>query len=197
MRTSRSAPTILALVAGLAVTLLGCSRGTPTTAPTIATTSGPTVAAASPSTAAGTSMQPSAPVAPIADGTYQSGTNLVSDVLARIKADNTLTASQKAHYEQGFTGHHSDVVRLDLHAGVFIESDALDGAPMSVGAKAAYAFPDSHTLVIQEDCCGLSTFTVTPQPNGFSLAYKAGAPNAGEDVVGRWLYGASPFTLVP
>jgi hypothetical protein len=193
MRTIRAVATEIAVTLALTTTLFGCSRGGPTAAPTVAPA---TVSPATPTpiiTAAATA----AAGAPIPDGTYQSGANMVSDVLAMITKDTRLTASQKADYQQGFSGHTSDVVRLDLHAGVFTESDSMDGAGFQVGARATYAFPDARTLVIQEDCCGLSTFTITPQPNGFSLTYKTGAPNAGEDVIGEWLYGSHPFTLVP
>lgn len=195
MRTGRSATAILALAAGLALSLLGCSATTPAAAPTAAA---PTTAAIATVTAIPGIPTPAATAAnPIADGTYVSGPIAVADVVARIKADTTLSAAQRATYLQEFSGLKTDIVELDFHAGRFTESDALDGAPRQVGARATYAFPDSHTLVIQEDCCGLSTFTITTQPNGFSLMYKAGSPNAGEDVVGEWLYQTSPFTLVP
>ena len=172
-------------IAGLAIVLAACSGGgqVPTaTAPTV--TPSPSVVV-------------SAAADPIPSGTYVSQTIPVADVIALIKADTTLGAAQQATSLQEFNGHQTDIVTLDFQHGLFTESDAIDGGEKTVGAQASYAFPDSHTLVIQEQCCGLSTFTITSQPGGFSLKYKVGAPNAGEDVVGQWLYETSPFTLVP
>lgn len=194
MRTYRPALTILAVSASLTLTLFGCSSGAPTAAPTAAppssvATVGPAIITAAPTTTTSSS--------PIADGTYQSAPIDVAGAIARIKADKTLSSDDRTAFLEYFGGHQTLVVTLDLEAGQYTQSAGFDGAHPEVGSRATYAFPDASTLVLQEDCCGLSTLTITPRSNGFSLAYKAGAPNAAEDIGGEILLETQPFTLVP
>lgn len=193
MRYGRSARMASTVIVGLALLLAACSAGGAPTA---------TPGTAAPSTAVMPSLiGPTPPPAsrdPIAEGTYRSQPIPVTLIVARINADTTLTDTQRTAALQGFSGHTTQTITLDFRAGQFTESEAFDGAPSEVGARATYAFPDDHTLVIQETCCGLSTFTITPTPGGFSLMYKAGAPNAGEDAIGRAaIYEIGPFTRVP
>jgi hypothetical protein len=184
----------VAWIAGLAMFVAACSSGlAPTGAPT--TTTSPSVATSSPTASA--SLTPSIAAGPIAEGTYVSGATAVASIIDRINADTKLTAAQKAAYIAGFAGHKTQTVSLDFHAGQFTESDAFDGAALAVGARATYAFPDNHTLVIQEQGPGISTFDVTTSANGFALKYRVGAPNAGEDILGQAIYESSPFTAVP
>ena len=193
MRIRRSARMASTAIVGLALLLAGCSAGgAPTAAPGTAAPSAAVTPSLTGSTAAPTSRDP------IAEGTYTSQPIAVTLIVARINADTTLTAAQRAFDLQGFSGHTTQTVTLDFRGGQFTESEAFDGAPFEVGARASYAFPDDHTLVIQETCCGISTFTITPAPGGFSLMYKVGAPNAGEDAIGRAaIYEIGTFTRVP
>jgi hypothetical protein len=65
-----------------------------------------------------------------------------------------------------------------------------------VGSRATYAFPDDHTIVLQESCCGLTTFEVTLVPGGFRL--KAPPQTKEEDkMVGAILFETGAFTRVP
>ena len=172
------------------------ASSTATTGASAAPPSAQPSALVSPATTPVASPEPSM-VNPIADGIYRTGTIQVSAIIARIDADATLTKDQKAGYISGFTGHKTEAFSIEFGAGAFTEADSLDGSPFQTGATATFAFPDRQTLVIQEDCCGLSTFVVTVQAHGFALKYKAGAPNAGEDIIGQAIYETSPFTLVP
>jgi hypothetical protein len=204
LKTRRSS--ILGSVATLVLILAGCSNGTAAGTAGAATTNAPPASVAVPApTVAGsagisgssaTAAAASVAVAPIPDGTYRTKAIPVAVIVARIKTDTSLTADETANL-QGFAGHKTDTIEIDLQSGQFTESDSLDGAPFEVGARATYAFPDDHTLVIQEQGPGLSTFVITPTSGGFSLKYKAGAPNTGEDIIGQAIYESSPFTLVP
>jgi hypothetical protein len=185
---------MLGPIASLVMVLAACSSGPAATAPP-ATATSPSVSTGSPTATA--SLTPSTPAGPIAEGTYVSGAVTVASIIDRINADTKLTAAQKAAYIAGFADHKTQTASLDFRGGHFTESEAFDGGSFEVGARAAYAFPDDHTLVIQEQCCGISTFDVTTSPNGFTLKYRVGAPNAGEDILGQVLYESSPFTAVP
>jgi hypothetical protein len=149
------------------------------------------------------SVAPSAAPSPsavraIPDGKYLSDAVDVSHIIARINADMKLTAAQRAHAISGFSGHKTQRISLDLHGGTFTEFEAFDGAPFEVGARATYAFPDGHTLVIQEQCCGVTTFDVTPAQHGFSLRYRTYIAKDEEDaLIGKIVYESSPFTSVP
>jgi hypothetical protein len=185
---------VLGPIAGLAMFLAACSSG-PAATGAPPTSTPPSVAIGSPTATA--SLTPSTPPGPIAEGTYVSGAVAVASIIDLINADTKLTAAQKATTSAGFAGHKTQTVSLDFHGGQFTESDSFDGAPFEVSARATYAFPDDHTLVIQEQCCGLSTFDLTTSPNGFALKYRVGAPNAGETILGQAIYESSPFTAVP
>jgi len=191
---TRSSGTLgLALLAALAIILAACSAGPSLTQ---APSSTPGLTAGATATATSSAL-PSVAAGPIAEGTYRSETVAVATIIAKINADTTLTAAQKTAAIQGFSGHQTSVVSLDFHNGQFTESSSFDGAPLEVGARATYAFPDDHTLVIQEACCGISTFDLTTGPSSFMLKYRANALNAGEDIIGQTIYELSPFTLVP
>jgi hypothetical protein len=190
---------MLGPIASLALVLAACSSGLATTAPPTTT---PPTTTASPSAVIGSptptaSLAPSTPAGPIAEGTYVSSAVTVATIIARINADTKLTAAQKATDIEAFAGHKTQTASLDFHGGRFTESDSFDGAPLQVDVRAIYAFPDDHTLVIQEQGPGVSTFDVTTSPNGFTLKYRVGAPNAGEDILGQVLYESTPFTPVP
>jgi hypothetical protein len=126
----------------------------------------------------------------------------VAAVNALINADSKLTAAEKKEiikdsFELGL--HKTFTVTLDFHKGQYTQRAGFDGAAGEVGSRATYAFPDDHTLVIEEPCCGISTFDVTPMPEGFSLKVRSGSNLATEKdkVIGHILFEVSPFTVVP
>jgi len=89
----------------------------------------------------------------------------VAAVNALINADTKLTAAEKTDiienaFELGL--HKTFIVTLEFSHGQYTEYQGFDGATGEVGSRATYAFPDDHTLVIEEPCCGISTFDVTP-----------------------------------
>jgi hypothetical protein len=195
MATRSSRAVRLGLLAAFAMTLGACSASPAlSTAPTIAAQ--PTVLATPTATS---SPMPSATTGPIAEGRYRSQTVSVAVIIAEVNSDRTLTAPEKAYAieQQGFADHKTRAVEMNFRNGQLTVTESFDGGPFNVGARATYAFPDSHTLVIQETCCGISTFDLTPGANSFTLKYRAGAPNAGEDIVGQTVYELSPFTLEP
>lgn len=191
----------LGSIAALAMMLAGCSSVPgATSAPTITATA----PSASPSTEAPTPSAspvkaPSGSAPPIADGTYATAPLEVAAINARIKADKELTAAEKADiikaYEVG--AHKTYTVTLDFHDGQYTQSQAFDGAAGEVGSRATYAFPDDHTLVIEEACCGITTFEVTPDQDGFSLKRTSQPPDDVDSLIGRILFESSPFTPVP
>jgi hypothetical protein len=183
------------LVVAVAVAVAACTGGpavsssSPTPTATILATTSP--ASASPAGSA------EAPLIP--DGTYAGPVQQVADLIAMINADTKLSQAQKTEVTNTFfelPGHTTFAVTLDLHAGSWTESQAVDGHSV-VGSRANYAFPDDHTVVLQESCCGLTTFGVTRTQGGFSL--KVLAPPAAEEdkVVSRVLFESGTFSRVP
>jgi hypothetical protein len=126
----------------------------------------------------------------------------VAAVKALINADTKLTTADKADiinnaFELGL--HKTFTVTLEFRNGQYTEHQGFDGDVGGIGSRATFAFPDDHTLVIEEACCGISTFDVTPRQNGFSLKVRSGAQVATEKdrIVGHILFESSPFTRVP
>jgi hypothetical protein len=172
----------------LALMVAGCSAAT---APTPAASASPTTVATASSSAA-----------PIPEGTYVSTTE-VATIIATINAYTKLTAAEKADVLAGFSGHTTQLVRLDFHSGQFTQSQAFDDALFELGVRATYAFPDEHTLVVQEPQFGITTFEITSSPHTFSLK-RTSAPNVGlyggrkeDPLIAQILFELSPFTLVP
>jgi hypothetical protein len=193
MLTRSSAPVRLSAVAALTIIVGACSA-TPAVSPLRTTAPLPTVFA---TPTAIRSPVASMAAGPIAEGTYRSQAVPVSSIVARINADTTLTAAEKANATKTFAGHPTQTIELTFSEGQFTASETFDSGQFEVGARATYAFPDSHTLVIQEQCCGISTFDLTTAANSFTLKYRVGAPNAGEDAVGQTVYELRRFTAVP
>lgn len=182
----------------LAIVVAGCTGGNAaTTAPII--TAAPTGPAAT--TAAIATSAPTRSAAPsvIPDGMYAAQVAEVADMQALIKADAKLTAAQRAQIESDFSFGNATTSQnfLAFHGGQMTESGGYDGGPAQVGARATYAFPDNHTLVIQETCCS-NTFQVTWAGSAFTLRVLSGTPNTELDIVeNKLVYEWSPFTLVP
>jgi hypothetical protein len=176
----------------LSVMAAGCSAGTTPSQ----------IASESPSPIPTASPTPSVAPALIPDGTYATAPMDVAAVNALVNADTKLTAAEKNFiledaFELGL--HKTFTVTLVFSHGQYTEHQGFDGAVGEVGSRATFAFPDDHTLVIEESCCGISTFDVTLTPNGFSLKVRSGDLVATEQdkVIGHILFESSPFTLVP
>jgi len=194
--STRSRPTrALSVIAALAIALAACSpapAGTTAPPPSLAPT---TLTSAPPAATA------SASTALIPDGRYATAPMDVAAINALINADTKLTAAEKDmiikdSYELG--SHKTSTVTLDFHDGQYTQYSGFDGAIGGVGARATYAFPDDHTLVIEDSCCGISTLDVTPAPNGFSLKVMSGSFVSTEvdRIVTHILFESSPFTRV-
>jgi hypothetical protein len=159
-----------------------------------------TAAAPTPTPVATTAPGSAAPAGAIPDGTYVSGTVQVADMVATVNADKQLTAAQLAQINKDFEfgDHRTSVIKIDLHGGRWTQSGSYDGSPFQVGSRATYASPDASTVVIQEQCCGLTTFQVTMTGTTFTLKRLSGTQNTELDKVeGHILFEETPFTLVP
>jgi len=144
----------------------------------------------------------SASTALIPDGTYAAAPMDVAAIKALVNADTKLTAADKTDIIEKASelgSHKTSTVTLEFHDGQWTEYQGFDGAVGGIGTRATYAFPDDHTLLIEESCCGISTFDVTPAQNGFSLKVRSGAFVSTEvdTMVTHILFESSPFTRVP
>jgi len=185
----------LSAIAALAIALAACSPAPATSIAPPASLVPTTVASAPAATA-------SAAAALIPDGSYATRPMDVAAVKALINADTKLTTADKADiinnaFELG--SHKTFTVTLEFHDGQYTEHQGFDGTVGEVGSRATFAFPDDHTLVIEEACCGISTFDVTPRQDGFSLRIRSGdlVPTEKDTIIGHILFESSPFTLVP
>lgn len=183
----------------LAILLAGCSAGTAATTPIA---SNPLVTTAPPTLAPLVTVapSPSGPGGAIREGKYAATTTQVADMEALINADTKLTSAQRDHVHSdfGFNGYTTSRIYVDLHGGQWTERGSYDGAPPEVGARATYAFPDDHTVVIQESGHGQTTFQVTWNGPSFTLKVLSATNLTEYDIVENHLvYEWAPFTPVP
>jgi hypothetical protein len=186
----------LSAIAALAIALAACSPA-PAGATAPPASLAPTTLASAPPAATA-----SASTALIPDGTYATAPMDVAAINALINADTKLTAAEKSTiigdaFELG--SHKTTTVTLEFQHGQWTQYEGVDGARGGIGSRATYAFPDDHTLLIEESCCGTSTLDVTSAPNGFSLKIRSGAFLSTEvdTIVTHILFELSPFTRVP
>jgi hypothetical protein len=186
----------LSAIAALAIALAACSPAPASTTAPPASLAPTTLASAPPAATA------SASTALIPDGTYATAPMDVAAINALINADTKLTAAEKNKiikdaFELG--SQKTFTVTLEFQAGQWTQHQGFDGAVGEVGDSATYAFPDDHTLVIEESCCGISTLDVTPAPNGFSLKVLSGnfVSTEVDTIITHILFELSPFTRVP
>lgn len=172
------------------------------------TSSSPTRTAGSPTPTATIVVMPSqangsaavsGATALIPDGTYAGPVQQVADVIAHINADTKLSDADRVDLIDTaleIRGHTTFDVTLDLRAGQWTQSQAVDGRSQ-VASRATYAFPDDHTVVIQESCCGLTTFGVTLAQGGFSLKVLTPLATEADKVISRILFETGTFTRMP
>jgi hypothetical protein len=186
----------------LAFAVAACGTGAATSPASPVTPVPPAseAAAGTPGTATASPAASQGPVA-IAPGTYMTAAVPVADVRAAIESDDKLTADEKTTIIDsmfGLDGHKTVVYSLTLQAGSWTESESYDGGAFRVGSRATYAFPDDHTVVISEVCCGLTTFAVTPDGAGFKLARVSGTQNTEVDkITGAIIFESRPFQPTP
>jgi hypothetical protein len=177
-------------IATLGMVLAACSPGSVISSVPSRTSE----SSAAASTPFATTASASAAVALIPDGTYVTASISDGVIVAKIKADTTLTAAQRATDLQAFTAHTSETFKITFQSGAFTQFEAWDGGSFEVGSRATYVFPDDHTLLIQETCCGLTTFDVTRDGSSFSLHVRS---QAMPDPLTRIVFESAPFTAVP
>lgn len=179
---------------GVVVLFAACSggSGTPSAVPTqhvAGTTTTPLT------TTPGASVS-QAPAQLIPEGTYLSGAQDVAAFVAQVKADTKLTAAERTSLlHDPIASCTAQFASLDFRGGQLIESAGCNAAPLQVGLRASYAFPDEHTLLIQEACCGTSTFAVTLVKDGFLLHQTSPVLNGHDRVISSLLFESSPFML--
>jgi hypothetical protein len=185
---------VAATVAGAALLLAACG-GAPTTSPGATTQVVASASQAPLTTAAVASASPTA-APPIPDGTYLSGAQAITTFVAQVKDDTSLTAADRTSLlHDSIASCTAQFVSLDFHAGQLTEADGCDGAALQTGLHATYAFPDAHTLLIQETCCGTSTFTLTFVKDGFFLKQTSPLLSGHDRLISSFLYETSPFML--
>jgi hypothetical protein len=181
-----------ARVAALAILVAACSSG-PSVTTTPIVTSSPTAAPTAIPPTAVTTAAPTA--APIADGTYAGPTLQVADINALVRADKALSADQIANIL--YTGT-TVAFTLHLRGGEYQQGQISDGGADEVGSFGTFAFPDAHTLVLEENA-GLSvnTFTITFTADGFTLKRTDTSTDAEDILRTKIFWESGPFTLRP
>jgi hypothetical protein len=175
--------------------LAGCSSPTGSTpSPTAGAAAAPT-----PSTSPARPTSTPGPVA-IPDGVYATGPRSVADIRAEIAASKLTEGEQKVIVNELFELGDSKTmtISIELRKGQWTQRQQLDDGPNGVGSRATYAFPDDHTVVIQEACCGISSFAVDRDGDTFRLTYSSDNPSSAVDqLAAHILFEEAPFTLVP
>jgi hypothetical protein len=126
----------------------------------------------------------------------------VAAMRAAINADSKLTAAAKSdliNNELALDDHKTSLVYMTFALGQWTEQGSYDDGPREVGAKARYAFPDDHTLVLQESCCVI-TYRVTWSGKSFRLKRLSETTTLNEEteaIASRLLFETTPFTLEP
>ena len=187
--------------AGLVVVLVaGCgSAGSSRTVGPSGSSASPAAASASP---AGASMPagsaPSATPAStslIPDGTYVGDPIPASTIIAAINATHLSAADKAKMISDGFEldGTSKAVtMSFTFSGGQWTQSASVDGGPSQVGAEGSYAFPDDHTVVLQ-DPGGVTTYTVNWSGAALTLKLRSDSSWAG-----RWpTTSAPPSSSVP
>jgi hypothetical protein len=139
--------------------------------------------------------------APIAEGSYLGPTLQVADIVAAVNGDTKLSQADRTYLindVMGIGGAQTIALRLDLHAGQWVQSGIVDGKAAEVGSRATYSFPDDRTIVLREQNgtqeVGFSGWTITPVPNGFRLTHIDPPANEQDALVIRLLFEAGPYT---
>jgi hypothetical protein len=185
---------VLGSVAVLSVAFAACSAGAsvttvPTSAPPVSTLP------VSPSST------PTAGPQAIPDGTYVGPTMQVADLIALINGDPKLSTAQKTDIiDNAFAinGHQTFGFSLDLHGGQYQQGQSIDRGAYEIGSRGTYAFPDQHTLVLDEQG-GLSvnTFQITVTATGFTLKRTDTSTDAEDILMTKIFWEFGPFTLAP
>jgi hypothetical protein len=183
----------LRIVIAAAIVVLAACSGSPTIAPSTIGSSAAASAAAS--LAPSASLSPTAGQ-PIPAGTYLSGAQSIAAFKAGITADTTLAdADKKSLLGDPLLSCTAPFISIEFRAGSLVESSGCDGEPLEVGARATYAFPDDHTLVMEESCCGTTTFAVTSVPDAFFLKRTSARSTGKDGFIEELLFESSPFML--
>jgi len=190
--TARLAGGGLVAVVAVAVALFALrpgsvGPGTLTPAPTSTLSSSPTVA-------------PTAVVPPIPNGTYQTSIP-VADILARLDAATTLTASDKTDIIDqilGIRGATTLHVEVTVADATFTLGYAVDAEPVRAEDSWTLYVLDASTIAVDigTDSSGIQAYRVTRTGDTFTL--KASSPaEPAESFVRSVLFETKPFAPAP
>ena len=173
----------VALATSLLLAACGGS-GTPSSsaAPAGSSSATPSVGPATPSaTAAVSSTRPSVAAA-IPDGVWVSDPISAATVRAMFAATHLSAADKQRGLTDdfGMTPTRKQMIeQLELKDGSWIQSASWDGAPMAVGAKGSYAFPDATTIAMQDNV-SLITYRVTLSGTSLKLTMQSDSAWTGD-----------------
>lgn len=137
---------------------------------------------------------------PLQFGVYAGPTLRVSDIVAAVDSDASLTAADRSQIIDvlfGIRGKTTWSASIELRAGQLTQRQTVDGSTVT-GSFGRYAFPDDHTLVYTEDVAGasvVSVFSITIDGTSFTLHRTTLPHDSAEDFATRILFESGPFTL--
>ena len=158
----------------------------------VATSAPPSQAAASPTAAASTAA------AAIPDGTYVTDPIPAATVIAAINGSKLSATDKQGLIGDGFglgNGSKTVAFKVTFADGSFSQSESVDGGAFEVGSKGSFAFPDDHTLTLQETCC-LTSYAIAWTGPALSLALRSDSTwtgNIADDIAPAIVYGGAPF----
>ncbi len=194
--------------AGLVVVLVaGCgSAGSSYTVAPSGSSASPAGASASPASASmPAGSAPSATAAStslIPDGTYVGDPIPASTIIAAINATHLSAADKAKMISDGFeldSTSKAVTMSFTFSGGQWTQSASVDGGPSWVGSKGSYAFPDDHTVVLQEPGA-LTTYAVNWSGAALTLKLRSDSSWTGalaDDVGPTFSFGTTTFHREP
>ena len=193
---------------GLVVVLVaGCgSAGSSSTVAPSGSSASPAVASASPASASmPAGSAPSATTAStslIPDGTYVGDPIPASTIIAAINATHLSAADKADLITAGFgldPTSSAVTISFTFGGGQWTQSASIDREPSQVESKGSYAFPDDHTVVLQESG-GLTTYAVTWSGAALALKLRSDSSWTGalaDDIGPALVFGTTTFHREP
>lgn len=156
----------------------------------------------SPTPAPTRTTNPTAPLTagPLAFGTYDGPTLKVSEIVASVNADPSLSAADRASVVDEILeikDKETFSVSIELRGGQMTERETKDGETV-IGSFGRYSFPDDRTLVYTESINGadvVTRFDLAIEGDSFTLHRTTPGYGPADDFVVRLIFESGPFTL--